>query len=242
MKKFQSSILIFITFIFPLQAFSQTAIDFSLQQSMKNKYRQHQNVPKKSPKKTFKPYYFMVYGGYGVPYGSVSDIGGLVEFPSVSSNIIYKSGFAFGLMVGAEKSGWIFEISLEGRDPLPLTSTGQELANLSRTDNRKVDVGYFAFSLFLGKSFKLGHRMRTSLGIYNSLIDNQLRAGEGEQPHDHEGYGMAARLGIDLLPIRSWDLIVRLGAKYQLLSIGISIPNDLVYHLGLGWGFEFWFN
>lgn len=190
---------------------------------------------KRMANKTFRPNHFIVYGGYGVPAGSVSNIGGLVKFPSAPANDIYKSGFTFGAMLGFRRFGWIAEFAFEVRE-LPLTNAGQELANLSRTDGKKVDTGYFSFNLFVGKSVKIGNNISPFIGISNGLVDNQLRA-DGEEPHDNEGYGMAARLGADWLPIKSKDLILRLELKYELISIGVSIPHDLSVHLGLGWGF-----
>lgn len=129
------------------------------------------------------------------------------------------------------------ELAFEFRDPISLTDVGQQLANLFRTDGKEVDAGYFSVNVFVGKAFHLGGHVRPFLGVSAGLADYQLRA-DKEAPHDKEGLAVAARGGIDLLPRASWGLILRLGVKYEVFSVGTSIPHDISYHLGIGWGFE----
>ena len=186
---------------------------------------------------TFRKFYVMVYGGVATPTGSVEDVGGLITFPSTSAGDIYETGVAIGVIVGGEQDGWLAELAFETRDPMPLTDVGQQVANLSRTDGKEVDAGYFSIGLFVAKGFRLGERVRPFLGLSGGLADNQLRAND-EAPHDDEGFALAARGGIDFLPKASWALMLRLGAKYEIFSLGPNIPHDVSYHLGIGWGFE----
>ena len=178
----------------------------------------------------------MLYVGAATPTGSVENIGGLVDFPSTDASDIYETGVAVGLIAGAERYGFIGEVTLEFRDPMPLTDLGQSLANLSREDGKKVDTGYFSANVFVAKSFRVGERARPFAGVSAGIVDNQLTA-SGVSAHNDEGFGLAARGGVDLLPTTAWPLILRLGAKYEILSAGNDIPNDISYHLGVGWGF-----
>ena len=219
------------------KCFVHVTIDASSQQGLKNMPRQHENVKKKGLKKAFKPYYVMVYGGYGVPTGTVSDIGGLVEFPSTPAADIYKRGFALGLIGGLRTRGWLIEVAIEGRTTIPLTEQGQAFANLARIDTKKVSIEYASFDLFVGKSLMIGNKLSAFAGLSNGLVMKQLSAGTGEEPFNDEGYGMAVKLGFDWLAKSSWNLIIRPGIRYQLLTLGVSIPHDLVFHLGVGVGF-----
>ncbi|MFQ5636877.1 MAG: hypothetical protein ACE5IR_02645 [bacterium] len=120
MKNFLCSLLLSACLASPCLTIAQP---FSFPATQQPAYTLEKHNPadqRVKSKRTFKRYYVMFYGGWGYPHGSVSDIGGLVEFPSISADAIYEPGFAFGLIIGADTCGWLLEMSLEGRYPMPL--------------------------------------------------------------------------------------------------------------------------
>ena len=239
MKNFQCTLILILNLALSRLLIAQLSIHPSWNQ-IDSSLQSHQNQAEiTQPGITFKEYYGIFYVGWGIPTGTVSDIAGLVEFPSLPAADIYKGGIALGFIGGKRMGGWLIEISMEGRIDIPLTELGQALANLSRTDNKNVSIEYISFDLFVGKSLMIGNFLSPYVGISNGLVLKLLSAGLGEEPLTDFGYGMAVKLGIDWLAISSWNLILRPGIRYQLLTLGVSIPHDLVFHLGVGVSVDF---
>ena len=74
-----------------------------------------------------------------------------------------------------------------------------------------------------------------SLGAGLSLL--QLSQGLGVEPFNEEGFSLSTKAGLDLLPFGSVPVMLRLTARYQILSAGVSIPHDIILQFGASYTF-----
>ncbi len=183
----------------------------------------------------------VISSGWNIPTGKVHNIGGQVRFPPVYATNIYKQGFVLGFGGGGIIPFYpypMMEADLNIRLS-PLTARGQELANQTRDDGKDVNLLYASFDLFVGKRFIVGDvtrsRFHSFTGISIGWIGLTLYADEEEEntETDH-GIGIATKAGVDWFLGRSRKFFFRFGVRYQILTLGVNIPKDLIFFIGGG--------
>ena len=100
-----------------------------------------------------------------------------------------------------------------------------------------VRVDYVTGGIFIGRCARIGPHITPFAGITQGLIKSSLRALGAENSFvDDRGYGVAVKGGVDWMigPWSDMKVVVRTAVRYQFLSLGASIPNDLTYRLGVG--------
>ena len=187
-------------------------------------------------------FYVGLSGGWAVPTGTISGITDLISFTSpAEASVVYDNGLVLGVFGGRRFGEWIAGIDIDMRLS-PVTDEGQALVNLTGPfPDRDVGVEYATFEAFGGRTFTVG-RSRTprasffgGAGVGLGLV--QLSQGTGVEPHNDEGLSASVKLGMDLRLNRSSPVIIRLSGRYQLLSTGVDIPNDVLVQVGVSYGF-----
>ncbi len=118
---------------------------------------------------------------------------------------------------------------------MPLTDTGKTLAGFIPSDDVYSDE--FLFEFFAGRNLsRPGARLRPFAGLSFGAAWMQVRT---ENIDDAFGQGwrfeLAAKAGIGWRTENSSDMTISLGVRYPLLGLGTSIPDEVIYYLGVSW-------
>ena len=115
-----------------------------------------------------------------------------------------------------------------------LTPGGQAVVNSTRSDGRKVHVEYASFDVFLGKTLRLvgeNYKRLSSFGGVGVGLEILQLSANGDGPHNDQGVGACAKLGVDWSLSDSGRVALRLAGRYQLASAGVDIPNDAIVYV-----------
>ncbi len=183
-------------------------------------------------------FYVGIAGGWTIPAGEVSSVTDLIDFgTSLPAKQIYDQGLAIALFGGLRTHGWLAEIDMVFR-LAPVTEEGQTLINLTGpVADRDVSIEYATFEILGGRDLSIGNRLRIFGAVGAGLSLLQLSQGLGVEPFNEEGFSLSTKAGLDLLPFGSVPVMLRLTARYQILSAGVSIPHDIILQFGASYTF-----